>query len=110
MSEKDKTPRNQSGNTESAAPAQAAIESPSKPIREALELPKGDVLLRKVKGSDGTHHWLGYVKVGRVYTCGARAAVYLIEGGEFQVFPEYADDVAQAIREKKSRQAGGTTK
>ncbi len=84
-------------------PATAAVDAPSKGLRDMLALPPGDVMLRKVKGPNGTHEWLGHVQHGRVYVCGARAAVRIIAGGEFEVLPEYEADVKAAADELKKK-------
>lgn len=67
------------------------------PVKAALQLPEGDVLVRKVRGPDGTHDWLGYVKRGRVYCLSAdRAAALCAPGGEFEVLEDWAGDLAAA--------------
>lgn len=81
------------GSQSSAPPVGAGCTPPVLNLKAALALPKGDVLLRKVKGPDGTNAWLGYVKVGRVYATSARHAARLIDCGEFEAVGEYAADV-----------------
>lgn len=75
------------------------------PLLAALQLPAGDVLIRKIGGPDGTHAWLGYVKRGRVYCCAAARAAEFCAGGEFEALDAYKDAVEAGAR-KDSRASG----
>lgn len=72
-------------------------------LKAALSLPAGDVLIRKVRGADGTHPWLGYVKTGRVYClAAARAAEFCGEGSEFEPVSDYAAEVAAETSKRRN--------
>lgn len=77
-------------------------------VKAALQLPAGEVLIRKVRGPDGTHPWLGYVKTGRVYClAAAKAAEFCGEAGEFEPVADYA---AEVEAETSKRQNAETPK
>jgi len=51
---------------------------------QKLQVPAGDVLIRKIKGSEGIHERIGYCKTGRIYTVGDQWGKRMVEGGEFE--------------------------
>jgi len=78
-------------------------------IRDVLDLPAGDVMIRKVRPPDGTNPILGMVKINRAYSCSAADALRLIDcpSPEFEVLPEYHDDIDQRRREAKTTRPDG---
>lgn len=75
---------------------------------QRLEVPTGEVLIRKIKGSEGPHERVGYSKIGRIYTVGDRWAKRLVDDGEFEyVYPEptAAESKADAAAGKPGKAA-----
>jgi hypothetical protein len=92
---------NDNGKKGAADPVVPATAAPlnKKPTatltRAAVGIPDGETLIRKVRGAEGTHDWLGYVKLGRLYTVKRDKAIELVGGGEFE--PALTDDATEIM-------------
>lgn len=66
-------------------------------------VPDGDVMIRRVRGpQQGQNVYLGLVKSGRIYTTDVETAVILTgKDGEFEVLPEFVDEVEAARKAAK---------
>lgn len=81
-------------------------------LADALNIPKGDVLIRKIGGPDGIHPRLGKVKCGRVYCLSAYRALQVIASGpgDFEpVFKEARTRIEAASKKAREKTQTKTT-
>lgn len=71
-------------------PTTTTATTQSQPSR--LEVPDGDIVIRKVAGTEGTHPLLGFVCHSRVYTVTFAEAVRLTQGEAPEFKAVYPDD------------------
>lgn len=71
-----------------------------------LDIPEGDVLIRKVGGPEGINHYLGQVRRGRVYCLSIGQAVHVMASapGEFDpVFKSDRTKIEEASKRAKAQ-------
>ncbi len=73
---------------------------------EAIQIPAGDVLIRRVRGpAQATNVYLGLVRTGRIYCTDIETAAVLCgAGGEFEPLAEHVAEVEAAKAKTKSEQ------